>query len=201
MRLDDRDASRRAIGAVLEARPRDQATRRVAGDAISRLDAMEGFITAWLVAGPFPADAATGGMHTFAYPPERGGGFDGWAPVPPATIRDPGIVDLLKVYGGDNRCAYARTTVQTPAAQTVRLELGSDDGVRVWLNDVLVHDRDVARGFTLNEDTVVLPLQAGDNVLLLKITQGSGDWQFGARLRTADGFPLRDVTTRATDAR
>ncbi|MCA9290773.1 MAG: hypothetical protein KDA25_06570 [Phycisphaerales bacterium] len=202
MRLDDRDASRRAVGAVLEARPRDdEATRRVAGDAIARLDAREGFITAWLVAGPYPAEAASGGMHAFAFPPERAGGFDGWAPVPPATIRDPGIVDLLKVYGGDHRCAYARTIVHASAAQTVRLELGSDDGVRVWLNDVLVHDRDVARGFTLNEDVVVLPLRAGDNVLMLKITQGSGDWQFGARLRAADGFPIHDVAVRATDAR
>jgi hypothetical protein len=64
----------------------------------------------------------------------------------------------------------------------------------VWLNCEVVHANDVPRGLTLNADIVPVTLRAGDNDLLIKVTQGGGDWQFAARLRTSEGLHLDGVT-------
>ena len=53
--------------------------------------------------------------------------------------------------------------------------LGSDDGIAVWLNGQSVHENQVARGVSPNQDRVTLPLKAGENKLLMKIyNQGGG---------------------------
>jgi len=67
------------------------------------------------------------------------------------------------------------------------LEIGSDDGVKVWLNDQLVHSNNVARPLQPGSDKAQVTLRQGWNRLLLKITQNNQGWEFCARLRQPDG--------------
>jgi CubicO group peptidase (beta-lactamase class C family) len=94
------------------------------------------------------------------------------------------IVDFNSAFKGQfvNVVAYAYTTIKSEAAGKAILALGSDDGVRVWLNGKLTHDHLVGRGVSKDEDLVTVTLQTGDNPLLIKVEQGSGDWGFVLRI-------------------
>jgi hypothetical protein len=99
-------------------------------------------------------------------------------------------MDLLKAFGGEQRVAYARTWVHSDQEQPVLLELGTDDGVKVWLNSTVVHTINVLRGLTPGSDKVNVTLKAGWNSLLLKVTQLNQGWGFCARFRKPDGSHL-----------
>jgi hypothetical protein len=66
--------------------------------------------------------------------------------------------------------------------------------VKVWLNDKVVHANNVILGCTPGEDKVKVPFNRRVNRLLLKVTQGAGEWSACCRLRAADGTPLDGVT-------
>ncbi len=78
--------------------------------------------------------------------------------------------------------AYAWTTVTSDYDGEAIIALGSDDGVRVWLNGSLVHDRQILRWFVEDSDIVPVILKKGTNTLLVKVDQGVGGWNFGFRI-------------------
>jgi hypothetical protein len=99
-------------------------------------------------------------------------------------------MDLLHALGGEERVAYARTWINSPKKQDVRLELGSDDGLKVWLNDHLVHANNAARALQAGSDKVDVTLNAGWNSLLLKVTQHNAGWGFCVRFSETGGEPV-----------
>ena len=110
-------------------------------------------------------------------------------PLGPDAKR-PWVMDLLKALGGEQRVAYARTWVHCDQQQPARLELGTDDGVKVWLNRKVVHANNTFRGLQPGSDKVNVTLNAGWNPLLLKVTQLNQGWAFCARFRKPDGSHL-----------
>jgi len=145
-------------------------------------------VIGWSVAGPFTKDGiAAEDLLDTVFPPENpGAGNVEWHPVQAAPDK-PCMVDLLKAVGGENRAAYLKAVVKSPVAQEAELSLGSDDGVKVWLNGRQVHANNAARGYEPDQDRVSVKLAKGENVLLLKVTQGGGDWAAGAALRPSGG--------------
>jgi len=65
------------------------------------------------------------------------------------------------------------------------LALGSDDGVRVWLNGRVVHDHLLGRGVAKDDDLVPVTFRKGDNRLLMKVENGGGGWGLILRVLTA----------------
>jgi len=103
-----------------------------------------------------------------------------WVPV---KAKD--IVDLRKLFQGgrtDDAVAYAYTTIKREEAGKIYFSLGSDDGVKVWLNGKLIHRVLSQRALTLDEDGTGANAIAGENHLLLKVQQGKGDWGFAVRM-------------------
>ena len=78
------------------------------------------------------------------------------------------------------------------------LELGSDDGVKVWVNEKQVYAQNVARALQPGSDKVKVELNRGWNSILLKITQNNQGWEFCARLRKADGSQLEGLQCEST---
>jgi hypothetical protein len=107
-----------------------------------------------------------------------------------------GDINLGALLGGENCAAYLRAGVQSPTAQDVVLELGSDDGVKVWLNRALVHANDARRATHLGDDQAKAHLEPGWNALLVKVTQATGEWGLALRLRTPAGEPLAGLVSR-----
>jgi dienelactone hydrolase len=94
-------------------------------------------------------------------------------------------IDLRKFFQGgrvENAVAYAYTKVNIEKEQKVSLLVGSDDGIKIWVNGKLVHRYPKLRGLTLDEDRVEGDMKAGENSILLKIQQGAGGWGFAVRM-------------------
>jgi HEAT repeat protein len=143
------------------------------------------YVTYWEVSGPYVQEGKSyDQLFDIAFAPEIGSGKSAeWRKMPAGTDpAQPWYLDLLKALdGGEQRVAYLRTRLDWPAEQRVTLWIGSDDGVKLWINGKLVHVNNIARPFTLDQDTATANFKEGENVILMKITQNNMPW--GASLR------------------
>jgi hypothetical protein len=158
------------------------------------------FITDWQLIGPF--DAPDMDSLSAAYPPEKEIALDSRYPGKGAMdvawkkVRTlpSGSMNLNELFQPNEQVlVYGLTYVHSPDDRTTHILLGSDDGVRVWLNDELVHSNPAYRGHSPDQDKVRVSLRKGWNKLLLKVLQGAGGWGFSLRFADADGS-LRDAT-------
>ena len=98
-----------------------------------------------------------------------------------------GFVDMQTGIPKDYTVGYAWTEFEVPAATEAWLGLGSDDGVKIWLNGELVHDKWIRRQSRVDDDIVPLHLRKGANRILIKIQNATIDWSFIYRLRLRPG--------------
>jgi alpha-galactosidase len=92
-----------------------------------------------------------------------------------------GMVNLTAEVGPFEWCiAYGYTEFESPTARDTVLRLGSDDGVRAWLNGEMIHTNEARRAYSLPGDPVPVKLRAGRNQLLVKIDNARFNWAFGA---------------------
>jgi hypothetical protein len=143
------------------------------------------FCLDWNLIGPF--DAPDMDALTKVYPPEdaldlkaRYNGKDGlpavWKKV---RGRADGYMVLAEMMKPSKQLiVYAAGWVRAPEDMPATILLGSDDGVRVWINDALVHTNPAYRGCYPDQDTVPVRLKKGWNKVLVKILQGDGGWGF-----------------------
>ena len=189
------DLARATIQRVL-AVSQNSTVKQQANAVLQALEKNEDFITAWQVAGPF-TQAGKSGRELFdiPFPPESAGDRSTkWRQVNLDLAQgQAAILDLMALLGGSQRVAYLRTWVHSGQTQKARLEVGSDDGVKAWLNGAVVHANNADRGLAVGEDKVPVTLNEGWNLLLLKITQGEGGWAACARVRDPDGNKLGGI--------
>ena len=98
------------------------------------------------------------------------------------------------MFRGDNSAHYLRRAIHVDTAGQLELSLGSDDAVVVWVGEERVFADKVTRGAAPDQEQLVVDLEAGENLLLIKIVNGGGPSGFYFAARTA-GVPdrLRDV--------
>lgn len=177
----------------------DSTRKQKATSLVQRFEAVEDYIIDWQVAGPYTRKDAD--LFAVAFAPETARRDTvAWRAISAGT--NPGQywrVELDRLIGGYDRVVYLRTRVYAEQAQPARLELGSDDGVKAWLNGELVHSINTVRWVEPGQDVVGVSLQAGWNELLLKIVNGSGGWGACARLRQPDGSRLTGLRYGAND--
>jgi len=146
----------------------------------------EDFVNVWQVAGPFSKAGVAGlDLYDVAFAPEKDRKYAQWK-VMPMGIDDfeTDYINLEKYFKIENSVAYLKTDVWIENAQKAIFEIGSDDGVKVWLNNKLVHQNNEERGHEAGQDFAEVNLEKGWNSILMKVTQGVGDW--GASLVIAD---------------
>lgn len=103
-----------------------------------------------------------------------------WQKVTP----DGGYVNLAEgLENCDYSVGYAWTEVEVPEEMDALFGIGSDDGMKMWVNGTLVDDKWVGRRCKLDEDIMPLHLKPGKNTILIKIQNVKGDWGFACRLR------------------
>jgi hypothetical protein len=187
--MANQEAASAALTKVLAAAP-DEEAKKAANAILQRIHEMSTYITIWQVAGPYMEVGKNySALFDIAFPPETGTDNSvKWQTVPAGTDPAiPGKLDLLKFLGGEQRVAYVRTWIYSPDERKARLELGSDDGNKVWLNGELIHSNNTSRGFSVGADQTDVTLKKGWNPLLLKITQNNGGWEFSVRFAEPDG--------------
>ena len=77
----------------------------------------------------------------------------------------------------DYHTVYALINVVSPHPQrNVQMGVGSDDAVKVWLNGKVVHINNIDRGTTGIQDKFRVDLNAGNNLLLVKVSDNEENW-------------------------
>ena len=88
-------------------------------------------------------------------------------------------VNQIGFASGDinHHSSYALITLESPTAQhDVQMKIGSDDTCKVWLNGEVVHTYAENRGSRGFQDHFSVNLIAGDNRLLVKVSEHGGGW-------------------------
>ena len=78
------------------------------------------------------------------------------------------------VFSGENSANYLAKEIEVTNDMELPISLGSDDGIKVFLNGKTVFAKNIGRGAAPDQDQVVLKLKKGKNTLLLKIHNGGG---------------------------
>ena len=167
----------------------------------------DGFITDWLILGPFSDEAGnpldTPFVDESAIEPVEGAqlagrtwqrvqsGFpqvelrEAWDEVPP---RHRAAYAAIYVYAAQDR------SVLLDAPDMIELRCGADGGTKVLLNGQPVGRFDFVRELVTDSDRVPgLPLRKGWNTLVIKLHNPSGQWRFCGRLLTSAGESARDL--------
>jgi len=171
----------------------DTPLQEQARNALNELTPFEGHILQWMVAGPYRQEEKDAhAIFGVAFAPEERGAEVKWTRL----TRGVGAWDLVlneSLSPTDDVAAYLKTRVWSPTARPARLEIGSDDGVKVWLNEEVVHSNDIERGLSPRQDIVKVNLNSGWNELMLKVLNRAGGWAASCRIRQADGSAMDDL--------
>ena len=155
--------------------------------------ALKKFDAGWLYAGPYrQAGAECRALFDIAFAPELPNADQvEWRRASGTTdLARRGEVDLADVVGGNDCVVYLKTRVFAPTAHPVSFAIGSDDGIKFWVNGELVHANNAVRGLTPGEDKAKGNLHAGWNNLLAKVTQSSAGCGMTLEFKNADGSEI-----------
>jgi hypothetical protein len=152
------------------------------------------FITEWNLIGPF--DAPDMSYLQTAYPPEAeidlGRTYEGkdgdWVIWKKMKAEPSGFMRLEnRITPSERAIVYGLVYVYSQDKREALMLVGSDDGVRVWLNDTLVHTNPAYRGAYPDQDRISVTLNKGWNKLLIKVLQGGGGWGYYVRFVDPEG--------------
>lgn len=144
------------------------------------------YITDWQIIGPFDNTDRAG--FDAVYPPETGvdlnasyTGIGGaalhWKALAPGAT---GYVDFARAIRPDDAgaVAYAYRVFEVEEDTEMQVGIGSNDGIKLWLNGTLLLENRASRAARPGDETLTLPLKKGKNSVLLKIDQLGGGWGF-----------------------
>jgi hypothetical protein len=162
---------------------------------VNRISA-EKWFSNWVVFGPYSNDSDIGfdrdyltGEKNFEY---SEGILQSARVIKTVSSSSSGLVNFIDIFGKkENVVGYAWSELIAPKDGLAMLKVGSDDGVKVWLNHELVLSNHAHRGAAPDQENVAVKLKKGSNRCLVKVEQGTGDWgfyfRFGELLPAVDG--------------
>ncbi|MDZ4782498.1 MAG: PSD1 and planctomycete cytochrome C domain-containing protein [Planctomycetia bacterium] len=133
----------------------------------------------WNLLGPFTA-AGTNEVFENDFGPETGVDLTAtYGEDKKAWQKKPEFVDGQE-HGlpGDLTTHYLYRTVNAPTARRVTLSLGSDDGIKLWINDDLLLTKSEVRLLAPDSDIVTVDLPAGESRILMKVVNFNGGYGF-----------------------
>jgi hypothetical protein len=175
----------------------------------------QGFVANWLICGTFPNPGerpdntgfATDYLKNYggeaAFTPTNGMEIkkdDGSAVkfLPYATTGTDiifGDVANLKIEANQEKIlVYCACWLDSDADKDVEVRVGSDDGYKLWINHQLISEQHVYRAMEMDQETHKVKLNKGQNLVLIKVDQDTGEYQFMLRVVGADGKAAPGVT-------
>lgn len=168
----------------------------------------EGFVINWLTVGPFPnpGDRPDNEGYDIDYLENYGGEAehspaagmeitkpDGtvvkWQPYKSTnTTIDFFMVDHLALdYSQEDILTYSACWLECEKDVDVEIRVGSDDGYKLWLDHKLLGAEHVYRSIELDQESYPVTLTKGKHLILIKVDQDWGEFQFMLRVVTPDG--------------
>jgi hypothetical protein len=144
------------------------ATLKGSADDFVKVEEQQGVeLSGWKVLPPFKAK---GNKLLHDYGPESSIETQEWADMP--KWRAGRVINFQGAPGGVVVYCYLKLRVDSD--KTVTANLGSDDGIAVYLGGSRVFTNNASRGVGANQDKTKLALKKGINHLLLKVLNGGG---------------------------
>jgi len=135
----------------------------------------------WLLKGPFERQQEKEGEEFIDVGnPGAVPGQNGWSQ---ATYFHDDKIDLDKYYDDPFDCAvYAYATFTALRDEEAELWIGSDEGLRIWINGEQVYDHEGRRRHRLPNERLPIQIKAGENVLLVRADQGRSRFDFSLNI-------------------
>ena len=159
----------------------------------------DGFVCDFLLCGPFPnpkaprdkgltTDYLTNiGGEAKCRPSDGADGFAAWHTPNPLVY----IHEHPFGFATDQQvCYYVCCYVDLPGRQMLSVDVGSDDGYRLWFDGQMLGSMVAQRGLAPDSNIHEVEAAAGRHRVLLKVEQGGGPTGFCLRLTDAHGMPL-----------
>ena len=154
------------------------------------------FVRTWQLLGPFPNPDNKGFATPFPAETEPIGltkeyeGAGGKVRWKAHTSPEPkvGLKPLLDP--SENVVGYAVCWLHSDRRRTATIELGSDDGCKLWLNRKLLLSVAEPRPASPRQNIIPVTLPRGWSELLIKVAQGAGEWEFYLELIDPEGLSL-----------
>ncbi|MCK4641912.1 MAG: alpha-mannosidase, partial [Candidatus Marinimicrobia bacterium] len=156
----------------------------------------------WLVLGSFKCDTIHQALdikflenepHIF---PDKGkadiaSGYT-WRLYP---VDKKGILNFLELEltHSEHCVAYAAIYIYSPTEKKIKLLVGSDDGIAMWINGTQIHKNVVWRGIHRGQDVVTARLSAGWNRLLAKVFNAGGGFGLAGEIIEHDNSVPTDL--------
>lgn len=165
----------------------------VIGEAKPSEPLPEGLIASWQVSDPFSEAAVESQLQLSEALVSQ---FQ-WRE---AELETNGVANLAKLAGRSREAetVFIRKTIYSDQAQLKAMQFGYSDRVRIYLNGKQVFSG-IAGWRTRNfsfmglvgfSDTVVLDLQAGENELMVAVSETFGGWAWAAAIADQSGLSL-----------
>ena len=163
-------------------------------EALSKVCAPYGYIHNWRYSNAFTAKDDKGAetcpaAHNAVFEPEKPDyDYDKWPKfIPAKDAKAAELVTLHKCLGGVQRTAYIVSYIHADSDKEAILEMGSDDMLKVWLNGEMIVDSPKYQALVRASYKIPIKLKKGKNTLMMKISQGTNDWEGCAALKNPDG--------------
>jgi hypothetical protein len=166
------------------------------GLGVSKIQAEDRPIQNWLICGPFlNADLETECFSDEAQLAPKEGDYSGgklWKKY--NFVKEGFDLEEKTVFGyQDHAVGYAYVEILSKEEGWLQLQLGSDDGIKVWWNGKITLVNPASRGLIIGQDKVNLRLQKGTNRLLIKVNDLGGGWSFAAKLAGLEGTSIENL--------
>ncbi len=161
--------------------------------------------TNWITLGPFDNTDAYGVQN--AYIPEETKQID-------TTAQYYGKGELISwkkskyrsldghyVFTGDTEwsASYVWAIVVSPDDRDIVIKFDSDDQGVIWVNGKYAFNHDRTSAARFDRYTINTTLKQGENTILVKICNGSEDYDFYFRITDVDGIPYDDLHYKPAD--
>jgi len=174
----------------------------------------EGFVTNWLIVGPFPnpGDRPDNEGYDTDYLKNYGGEAkhkpaagmeikkpDGttvkWQPYKSSsTMIDFFMVDHLGLeYSQEDILTYSACWLKCEKDVDAEIRVGTDDGYKLWLDNKLLGAEHAYRSAELDQENYPVTLTKGKHLILIKVDQDYGEFEFMLRVVTPGGKAAQGV--------
>ncbi|MBN2211508.1 MAG: ThuA domain-containing protein [Sedimentisphaerales bacterium] len=170
----------------------NESVKKQAREMFEKIIDLEGFVLDWRVSGPYTSKGKNGNaLFDVEFAPEKNPEQGQWRDaIGLQSKADAKVMNLNHLAQDDDRVAYLKTTLILDKAAPAVFEIGSDDGVKVWLNGQLIHANNAARPLRMGEDKIRVSLEKGSNQILVKVIQQAGEWKFCLKVTDENGNPV-----------
>lgn len=113
---------------------------------------------------------------------------------------DEGYINFKQIYQKYNwSVAYGVIYVKSPNRREAQIRMGTNDSVKLWLNDKEVWRMNIGRDAVFDSDIANVVLEPGLNKILIKVCNRINEWGFYFRVTDKSGEGFGDIEFVSAD--